>query len=300
IQEGTVIKAQKNRNTYIAVAQGGKLFVYGRENNPVTITSNAENPQPGDWGGILLFGKAPINSAAVDRSDLLDYFYGGDDTDDSSGFIRYLRVAYTGAAFNEDLSFNGLTLFGVGESTTFEYIQVLNSLGNGFRIVGGSVEPEKILSVNNELSGVVLSDGWQGSVNSWFIKNSNKASLEIINNKFDALAEPITSGTLIDISSIGPSSTTGILYTNGGGEVIMSNIYTSGLDVGIQIEGQTATMHVDAGDLQINPIEFNNTNSGFIKTNYTGPSNFFVEGDNLGAGIKSEIPAWASQWIIGF
>jgi len=300
IQEGTIIRAQKNRNAYIAIAQGGKLFVYGRENNPVTITSNAENPEPGDWGGILLFGKAPINSADVGRSDLLDYFYGGDDPDDSSGFIRYLRVEYSGASYDGELNFDGITLYGIGQFTTLNYVQVANSLGNGFRTVGGTVAPELILATNNMKSGVVLSDGWQGSGNSWLITNSNTASVEIFNNKSNPLAEPVTSGQLSDMSFIGPSSIAGIYYYDGGGEVTMSNIYSGGLDVGIQVDGATATMKIDAGDLFINPIEFDATNPGFIKTNYTGPNNFFMEGLNLGAGNRGEIPTWASPWILEF
>ena len=82
IEAGTVIKVQSGINAYIAIAQGGKFFAYGREDNPIVITSNAENPAPGDWGGIVICGKAPINSGEVGRSDLLDLFYGGSDTTD--------------------------------------------------------------------------------------------------------------------------------------------------------------------------------------------------------------------------
>ena len=300
IQEGITIKAQKNKNAYIAVTQGGKLFVYGRENNPVTITSNADNPSPGDWGGIVLFGKAPINTATVDRSDLLDIFYGGNEADDSSGFIRYLRIEYAGMEHDQNVRFNGITMYGVGSFTTLNHVQVHNSMGNGFRIVGGSIKPEKILSTNNQESGMVLSDGWQGSGNSWYLRDNGKASLELLNNLSNESAQPITTGQLEAMSFIGPSPQGGIYYHGGGGVITMSNIYTSGLDLGIQVGGDAAMMKIDNGDLLVNPIEFDNTNPGFTTTNYSGAANFFVEAANPGAGNRNGIPTWAELWAIGF
>ncbi len=300
IRSGVTIKAQRGTNAYIAIAQGGTISVFGTENNPVVLTSNEENPQPGDWGGLLLFGKAPTNSGGIDRSDLLDIFYGGTEAGDSSGILRYLRIEYAGAEYDETLNFNGLSLYGVGSFTTIRNVETYRSQGNGFKFIGGTVNSENLIALENEESGIVVSDGWNGVSNSWYISNSGKNSLEILNSEEDPLRVPITGGEISDVSLLAPSSLVAIDFADGGGEINLSNIYTSGIDLGIQIQGNEATTLVNNGEFIIDTIEFDNTGNGFMPTNYAGPVNFFQEGDNLGAGNKAIPPDWAALWTIGF
>ena len=72
IPAGTIIKADPGVGAYIAVTQGGKLNTTGQPDNPIVITSGATNPQAGDWGGIVISGKAPINSENIGRTDIID------------------------------------------------------------------------------------------------------------------------------------------------------------------------------------------------------------------------------------
>ncbi len=300
IQAGTVIKAQPDRMAYIAVAQGGKLFVYGREDSPVTITSNATNPEPGDWGGLLIFGKAPINSAIVDRSDLLDYFYGGGLADDSSGLVRYLRLEYTGMQAEEGLNFDGISLFGVGRFTTMNHVQINHSLGNGMRVIGGSISPERMVIANAAKHGMFITDGWQDMMRLSYIFNSGLASVRIANNLTNPLALPSTSGVLTEMSIVSSSSGIGIQFDAGGGEVSMADIYTSELQTGIFVEGSEASARIDAGEFLINPIFFDNVGTNFSATNYTGGSSFIFENSNQGAGNQVQLPVWAQNWILPF
>src|SRR5690554_1103311 len=56
---------------YIAVAQGGRIYVQGTASAPVVMT--ATETKPGSWGGLVIAGKAPINkgtSASAEVSDL--------------------------------------------------------------------------------------------------------------------------------------------------------------------------------------------------------------------------------------
>ena len=80
----------------------------------------------------------------------------------------------------------------------------------------------------------------------------------------------------------------------------MSDVYTNGMDIGIQILGSAAVSTVDNGNVSIGPIEFDNVNSGFIETNYSGGINFYTEGSTLGAGNKAQIPTWAELWAVPF
>ncbi len=300
IQAGTVIKAMRDRNAYIAVAQGGKIFVYGSADDPVTITSNEANPEPGDWGGLLIFGKAPINSAIVDRSDLLDYFYGGGLPDDSSGLLRYLRLEYTGMQAEEDLNFDGISMFGVGRFTTMNHIQVKHSLGHGMRLIGGTISPERLVISNNAKHGIIFSDGWQGSSQAVYFLNNTMAPISISNNTMNPSSMPITSGQLSEMSLVSSSPNIGIQYGDGGGLMTLSTIYTAGLETGVFVVGASATARIDAGDFLINPIFFDNISGNFNTTNYLGPANFITESANMGAGDQEQLPTWALDWTLPF
>jgi hypothetical protein len=54
---------------------------------------------------------------------------------DNSGSIRYLRIEYAGAAFNSEKEFNGVSLFGVGSGTTFEYVEAYQGADDGFEFL---------------------------------------------------------------------------------------------------------------------------------------------------------------------
>src|SRR5690554_7383082 len=87
----------------------------------------ADTKEPGAWGGVVICGKAPINKGTSASAEVSDLTYGGADTPenraDSSGSIKYLRIEYSGYAYNSEKEFNGLSLFGVGSGTTIEYVQ---------------------------------------------------------------------------------------------------------------------------------------------------------------------------------
>ena len=301
IRSGVTIRAEKSPEAYIAVTQGGKIFIYGTEDAPVVFTSSATDPAPGDWGGVLLFGKAPINNETVSRSELLDYFYGGNEPDDSSGLLRYLRVEYAGAQHNDNNNFNGLTLYGIGHLTQINNIQTHRSKGNGFQFVGGTVQPEKLMATESEKTGIIFTEGWSGNANFLFVKDHGNYALELLNNAENPLAQPWSSGQLSEISLIAmPSAFGAINFTNGGGNFNLVNTYTSGYRLGIHVSGQEAVDLVDSGSFTIDTIEFDDTALDFMPTNYNGTTNFYSTGQNLGAGNKDGLPNWATSWSTGF
>jgi hypothetical protein len=299
IEAGTVIKAQKNKNAYIAVAQGGKIYVWGNENNPVVITSDEENPAPGDWGGIVICGKAPTNKGMNARSELVDYFYGGTDPELSSGIIKYLRLEYTGENFTSSKRFNAITFYGVGSFTTVENIQAYESLGNGFEIVGGTINAKQLISTNTGINGVKVTGGWNGFGNSWYISGANNSGIALENNDTNTVSLPLTTGNLNNISIIGPFLNSALNYTNGGGIFNIDEIYTSNINLGINVNSALESSLVENGSLNINNIEFDNSGNNLIKTNFTGSNSFFVEGNSIGAGNSEQKPNWANNWTIG-
>ncbi|WP_400081040.1 hypothetical protein [Winogradskyella sp. R77965] len=297
---GTKIKALTDSNAYIAVAQGGQIFIWGNADNPVVITSDSENPEAGDWGGLIICGQAPTNNAINSRSELGDIFYGGTDNETSSGVIRHLRLEYTGALFRDEKRFNALTFYGVGSFTTVQNIQAYESLGNGFEIFGGRIDATNLVSLNTSLSGIKVSGGWNGTGNSWYLSNQNKSGIELGNNKSDFSAEPTTSAIIDDITINGPLSNSAIHYTYGGGLFNLTNVYTSQIQFGINVNSITESEMIDAGNLFINTIEFDNPLTNFNSSNYNGTTNFYTEGSTNGAGNRNLPPIWTENWTIGF
>lgn len=298
IREGTIIKAIPGKNAYIAVTQGGKIYVYGKKESPVVITSDSANPEPGDWGGLVICGKAPTNTGSPSRSGTVDIFYGGDDPLDSSGVLRYLRVEYTGAAFSNSNIFNGISFYGVGSQTSVEHVQVYNGLGDAFAFFGGTVNSQWLTGSKMGKNAFFMTDGWNGKGAFWYASEIVRSGIKMANNKANATAPPMTTGQISDISIIGPVTEGALQYADGGGVFTLNNIYTAGVNLGINLAENTL-LKVDEGNLNIAPIEFDNVESGFEITNYSDNTFFYSEGDTSGAGNKGSIPDWAVGWTKG-
>ena len=93
----------------LVIARGGKIVARGTADNPVVFTSASPNPQSGDWGGIVICGKAPVNTTFNGTASLLqveggvdnangDGLAGGTETADNSGILSYVRIEYAGYA----------------------------------------------------------------------------------------------------------------------------------------------------------------------------------------------------------
>ena len=58
-----------------------------------------------------------------------------------------------------------------------------------------------------------------------------------------------------------------------------------------------AAVRIEAGDLVMTNVEFANSTTGFVITDYTGANQSFVtEGTTTGAGNGADVPDWATGW----
>ena len=169
IDAGTRINALAGgTDVYILVEKGGKIIADGTADNPIVFTSNATNPQPGDWGGIILNGKAPLsrqagsesNSAAEVNAAIL---YGGAVSEDNSGILNYVKIEYTGARIDDEAEHNGLTLNAVGAGTVISNIAILNGDDDGIEFFGGTVNATNILVVNAKDDMFDFTQGYVGN-----------------------------------------------------------------------------------------------------------------------------------------
>ena len=302
IPAGTVIKASGGTAAFIGVERGAQIFINGEAGNPVVMTSDAASPAQGDWGGLVIAGDAPTNKGVDVTTEVGDLTYGGENSDDDSGSITYLRVEYTGATFSNDKEFNGVSLFGVGAGTTFEYVQSYNGGDDGIEFFGGTVDGNYLVSIGSGDDSIDFADGWTGTGSYWYIAGGAKAGIEGSNNGDNGEATPMTTTTLSNITVVGPVTEGALFFKEGGGVFTITNFYTSGVDLGVKVTGTdtAAEARIEGGDLSINPIQFDATAMGFLATDYAGiTQDFYTEGDNTGAGNGAAQPDWAADWTVG-
>jgi len=169
IDAGVTIKALAGgTDVYILVEKGGKIIADGTPSNPIRFTSNASNPAPGDWGGLIINGKAPISRQASSASNAAtevnnNIFFGGDVSNDNSGILDYVGLEYTGARIDDETEHNGLTLNGVGSGTTISNIFIKNGDDDAIEFFGGTVNASNILVVNPKDDMFDFSQGYTGT-----------------------------------------------------------------------------------------------------------------------------------------
>ncbi|CAL2089187.1 conserved exported protein of unknown function [Tenacibaculum sp. 190524A02b] len=300
IPAGTTIKAVGGTSAYIAVAQGGQIFVNGEANNPVIMTSGAVSPKADDWGGLVICGKAPTNKGTDAVSEVAGLTYGGSNVNDNSGSIKYLRVEYTGASFSNSKEFNGVSLFGVGAGTTLEYVQSFEGGDDGIEFFGGTVNGKYLVSTNSGDDSIDFADGWAGTGEYWYISGSARAGIEGSNNGSNGNATPVTTATLKNITVVGPVAEGALYYKEGGGNFTIDNFYISGVNLGVKVKSTDAPAgtRIENGDLKMTNIEFANKATGFEITDYTGAagSSFVNEATATGAGKGADVPDWTNGW----
>jgi hypothetical protein len=165
IAAGSTFKATPGgTNVYLAVEQGAKIDASGTAAMPILFTSNSGNPRSGDWGGILIMGKAPISGGGTATTEVVDFKYGGTDPADNSGIITYLTVEYTGARINGDKEFNGITLYSVGNGTTVNNIASKYGDDDAIEFFGGTVNVTNLLVVNAKDDMFDYTQGYTGTI----------------------------------------------------------------------------------------------------------------------------------------
>jgi hypothetical protein len=320
IPAGTVIDGVGGTSAYIAVAQGGKLFVNGTASNPVIMTSGLATKRPGDWGGLVICGRAPINrvtgGASVAQSEVADLTYGGTISNDNSGSIRYLRIEYAGAAFNTEKEFNGASLFGVGSGTVFEYVQTYHGSDDGFEFFGGTVNTSNLVSIGNEDDQFDWTEGWNGTNTNWYGKidfNKGNRGIEADNFELGYANTPIANPKITNLTLVGPgSSADATIFTENSGlklrrgtKGMFTNVFLSGWKVGFDVENDETIAFVG------NELKATNVTFEAITTKSKGKTTAATSADvsavfteslsvSTGAGAGISAPSWSLNWAIGF
>jgi hypothetical protein len=171
IQPGTIIKGDKSTKGSLVITRGSKIDAVGTADKPIVFTSNlpAGARDKGDWGGIILLGKATNNQGASvkiegisDDSDKAKH--GGTDNADNSGKLKYVRIEYAGIPLGPDNEINGLTFGSVGSGTEIDYIEVYRSGDDAYEWFGGTVNAKHLLAIDTWDDDFDTDFGYSGKV----------------------------------------------------------------------------------------------------------------------------------------
>lgn len=205
--------------TSLVVTQGAKLMAIGTATNPIVFSSSKAPGmrRGGDWGGVVLLGRAPINPQG--GTQFIEGFpatetrtvYGGTDPADSSGELRYVRIEFAGFELAPTKELNGLSCGGVGSGTVIDFVQVHMGSDDGIEMFGGTGNLKHIVISSPDDDGLDWDFGWTGKVQWLIIQQSpslGDSGYEADNHPTDFDRTPRSMPTISNVTMVSNRSTT--------------------------------------------------------------------------------------------
>ena len=307
IEPGVVVRATTGSDVYVAIQQGGVINAEGTSSNPIVFTSNSSTPNPGDWGGLIVLGRAPINSVvggtATSTSEIGGLPYGGNIANDNSGIIRYVRIEFSGGAADAASENNGFSFYGVGSGTTIDFIQAFEGADDGVEFFGGTVNASHISVVGAQDDSVDWTEGFTGILTDVYIEHRQSHDKGIEGDGFNTdignNSDPVfwSAPTINNLTIVGLGSSNGneAIRLRAGTRAVFNNILIQGFEEGYDLDDEETGIGVLANETSVTDITFddvtltlkNDTNGAF------DASSFFSGVDN---GIGADYIAWNSGW----
>ena len=315
IEPGATFTASTANVSGLVILKGGFINAVGTADLPIVFTSDQKTP--GDWGGITLYGNAPIkavNGATTALSeDGNNQYYGGDDANSSSGVMKYVRVEYGGRKIGDGTSeTNSMTFYAVGAGTTLENLVSYKGTDDGFEFFGGTVSAKNLVSYGNYDDAFDWQDGWSGQTNSnWFAYQTQVGNfgmeIEAAAN-VDNTPPKISNITLIRAAATNPESAgsneISAIQFKKQGTGIFSNVYIDGYknlggkqaySILIQDAG-TETSQLNTNKINVTPIFATTNNDNLLQFGYSFTTTNPLTYTNTTAVTKVQLTsgAWAT------
>lgn len=288
VEPGTKVYGSFNSGTsFLSVKRGGKIMANGTAESPIlfsTLRQITSIPQPGDWGGIIINGKAPINTATGEaEGEGGTGTYGGETPTDNSGILRYVIIEYAGKLLGEENELNSLSLNGVGSETIIEYVETLYGKDDGIEIFGGTVNLRYILSLGNADDSFDWTYGWSGKGQFWIAQQDTfegDKAIEADNNDVNFTASPFSNPTLSNLTLVGAQDAddgnSGILLRRGTKGKIYNTLVTGFSKHGVEVDNNSLP-YIGTGELVMaNSIVYGNAKKTTTGVNFKN-ANAFAE-----------------------
>lgn len=293
IEAGTVVKGRAKANpvdaTALVIARGGKINAQGTATTPIIFTAesdlgtgNLTQADRGLWGGVVILGRARINTTSgqgniegIPTTEPLGT-YGGNDDDDNSGILRFAQIKHSGAIVAANVELNGLSMGAVGRGTTIEYIDVYAGNDDGYEWFGGTVNSKYLVSSFNDDDNFDWDEGFRGKGQFWFaIGASDKGNqaMEMDGGTTPEDGQPYALPELYNVTLIGSGSTStntnsnGLIFRDNTGGKLYNAIIHDYRNYAVRIETESAqsqdsAKRLAAGDLAIGNSIFGSFGAG--------------------------------------
>lgn len=291
IQPGTFILGQPGSTppSVLVVTQNGKIAANGTKSRPIVMTSSQPFGQRirGDWGGLILLGKAPINVGGNIPSGGIcppegcknaagtfyieglvgnaDSLYGGTDPDHSCGSLSYVRVEYGGTILSPNNETNSFTFGGCGKGTVADHLQATYGKDDSFEWFGGTMDAKYLVGGLGADDYTDYQLGYTGRIQYGLFYQSPDArgnrGIEGDNSEYDQAATPFSNPTMFNLTFFGSgqpgfdeSNAPGVFLRRGSrgsfNNVVVSNFYSSCIDV----SDANTQAQADAGNVTMNGV----------------------------------------------
>jgi len=213
IAAGTTIIGESGSVGTLIIERGGRINAIGTQAAPIVFTSDQAigSRGRGDWGGIIINGRARINFGSGEAAGEGDTgTYGGTDDNDNSGILRYVRVEFSGIEFSPDNELNGIAFQAVGRGTQVDHVQAHMSRDDALEWFGGTVDAKYIVMSNAADDALDWTFGWTGRVQFAAITQRGDDAdngIEADDNEFNNNALPRSNPQIYNITVCGDPDT---------------------------------------------------------------------------------------------
>ena len=225
IQPGTTIVSDVAEKGALCIERGSQIIAEGTQSKPIVFTSGRPEGQrtPGDWGGIVILGRAKTNRSSEPTIEGgIGRPYGGTNDSDNSGVLRFVRIEYAGIAALPNSEINALTLGGVGNGTILENIQTIYANDDAFEFFGGTVNGKNLYAFATADDDFDFDFGYTGTITNGVAKrdpqfvDSGDAGngVECDNDGTGSAAQPYTHPKLFNMILVGPNVSTALANHN--------------------------------------------------------------------------------------
>lgn len=315
IQAGTRVIGESGSVGTLIVLRGGRLNAIGTREQPIVFTSDQPVGQRarGDWGGIIINGRAPVNIPGGEGVGEADTgIYGGTDPNDNSGSLRYVRVEFAGTEFSPDNELNGIAFQGVGRGGTYDYIQIHMNKDDGLEWFGGTADLKHAVVTNAADDSTDWTFGWSGRLQ--FVVVSQRgddadAGIEADNNEFNNELLPRSNPTIYNVTycgdpdrNEGSESARGWLLRRGTAGILRNFVIQGFKNVAVEVNGSSTLSQASQRHLQLSNGVIFNTGSGgttygpaptlALFQNGTFPAVRLGENPGIGNCFNHENPVW--------
>ena len=290
INAGVLIVGDSLTKGCLIITQGSKLMAVGTACKPIVFTSSkgVNHRNRGDWGGIILLGKASINqpgdTAHIEgiTSNPLTLFGGGatPDDHDNSGTLQYVRIEYPGIPLAPNNEINGLTCGGVGDGTILDHIQVSYSNDDAFEFFGGTVNAKYLVAFRSLDDDFDTDNGYRGHLQFLVgLRDPNVADVsgsngfESDNDAAGSTNLPQTNPVFSNVTWLaGGDTTNNVNYKRNvhirrNSKMRIYNSIMMGNTIGLYVDGAATEGSVLSDTLLINNINANKWSPNYVVSN---------------------------------